>query len=318
MLRVAVAGASGQMGREVINAIADEQYVEDVALDTVLGRPQSDQIGMNAGKLAGVNSLLGPLEGAQEEFDVLIDFTVPAAALHFVSVCSDLNKPIVVGTTGFDAEGRERILHAAKKIPIVMTPNLSLTGNQLFRASEDAVRRLGGTDIDVEIIEVHHSAKRDAPSGTTLELGRRLLSGFLRQDEDDSAEAAFRVRRKEDLDEEYGDKYEAVVQRVAQAQRYRSATEATEATEARVYALEPTSSGNGQDDFSITIVVYRIACHFLCWHNVRFSLPKADEWLDITCEAPSRAVFAQGALQAAKFLKGRPAGLYGMKDVLGS
>ena len=308
MLHVAVAGALGRMGREVVKAITNEQ---GVVMGPKLGRPQSDQIGTNAGKLAGVNSLLGPLEGAQEKFDVLIDFTVPAAALHFVSVCSDLEKPIVVGTTGFDDEGRERILHAAKKIPIVMTSNLSLTGNQLFRASEDAFRRLGGKDIDVEIIEVHHRDKLDAPSGTTLQLGRSLLSGFLRQD--DSAEAAVCVRRKEYLDEEYGDKYEAVVQRVAQRNR-----SATEATEARVYALEPTSSGNGQDDFSITIVVYRIACPFLCWHNVRFSLPKADEWLDITCEVPSRAVFAQGALQAAKFLEDRPAGLYDMDDVLRS
>ena len=110
---------------------------------------------------------------------MLIDFTVPAAALHFVSVCSDLEKPIVVGTTGFDDEGRERILHAAKKIPIVMTSNLSLTGNQLFRASEDAFRRLGGKDIDVEIIEVHHRDKLDAPSGTTLQLGAELAVGLL-------------------------------------------------------------------------------------------------------------------------------------------
>ena len=275
------------MGREVVKAIdADQGF----ALGAAWGRLQ--------GGLADGNG-----------FDVVIDFTVPAAALQAVSLCGDQGKPIVVGTTGFDAEGRARIARAAQKIPVVLSSNLSLTGNQLFRAGEDACRRLGGKNLDVEIIEVHHSKKLDEPSGTTLQLGQRLLAGFWPEG---GVEVARRIRRREDLDETHADRCEAAVRPVLQ--RY---GQGTDAARPRVYVLDPVANVGGVDGGRVTITVYRVDCPFLCWHNVRLSLPNADERFDIAGEVPSRAVFAQGALRAAKFLEGRAAGLYGMEDVLG-
>ena len=300
MLRVAVAGAAGRMGRELIQAIADQR---DLALGAALARPRSNWVGEDAGELAGVGCLQVPLDdslaGAREKFDVLIDFTVPSAALQAVAVCSELNKPLVIGTTGFDAEGRASIRDAARKIPILLTSNLSPAGNLLFKASHEAARSLGGA-CEVEILEGHQLRKLDMPSGTTLQLGRSVLAGVL---DKDAAEAAVCVRR-EDLDEKYDEKYKAV------AQGYNSATKAV------VYVLQPTNGEQEWSPFNVTIVVHRVDCPFLCRHTVKFFNPKTEESLESTCEVPHRAVFAQGALRAAKFLNGRPAGLYDMQDVL--
>ena len=301
MLRVAVSGAAGRMGREVIRAIAEER---GLALGAALARPKSDQIGKDAGELAKVGSLQVPLEdslaGAGGKFDVLIDFTVPAAALQAVSICSGLNKPLVVGTTGFDAESRALIREAALKIPILLTSNLSPAGNLLFKASHEAARSLG-RDCEVEILEGHHLRKLDMPSGTTLQLGRSVLADVLGQD---AAEAAVCVRRA-DLDAKYNEKYRAATQ------GYNSETKA------EVYVLQPPAGEHGGNAFSIRMVVHRVDCPFLCRHTVQFSIPGTEESLASTCEVSRRAVFAQGALRAAKFLNGRPARLYDMQDALG-
>ena len=300
MLRVAVSGAAGRMGQELVQALADGQ---DCALGAALVRPQSGQIGRDAGAAAGVGCLNAPLQdslaGARDEFDVLIDFTVPTAALHIASVCAELDKPLVVGTTGFDAAGRERIRDAASKIPIVLTSNLSPAGNLLFKSSREAAGALG-KDSEVEIIEGHQLRKLDIPSGTTLQLGRNVLAGVLGRE---AAEAAVCIRRK-DLDEEYDEKHRAV------AASYSSPTKAV------VYVLQAAPDAHGESAFGVTIVVHRVDCPFLCRHSVRFFVPKTEETLASTCEVPRRAVFAQGALRAAKFLMGRPAGLYDMQDVL--
>ena len=193
MQRVAIAGAAGRMGRTLVQAVAADA---DLALGAALERPAMPLIGQDAGELAGVGGLQVPvgdsLAGALPQFDVLIDFTVPAATLEAVSVCRGAGKSLVIGTTGFDAEGLQRIRAAARDIPILMAPNMSLGVNLLFQLIEQAARALGDA-FDVEILEAHHRHKIDAPSGTALRMGQILAEALGR----DLAETAVYARQGE-------------------------------------------------------------------------------------------------------------------------
>ena len=193
MQRVAIAGAAGRMGRALVQAVAADA---DLTLGAALERPAMPLIGQDAGELAGVGGLHVPvgdsLAGALPQFDVLIDFTVPAATLEAVSVCRGAGKSLVIGTTGFDAEGLQRIRAAARDIPILMAPNMSLGVNLLFQLIEQAARALGDA-FDVEIIEAHHRHKIDAPSGTALRMGQILAETLGR----DLAETAVYARQGE-------------------------------------------------------------------------------------------------------------------------
>lgn len=193
MQRVAIAGAAGRMGRALVQAVAADA---DLTLGAALERPAMPLIGQDAGELAGVGGLHVPvgdsLAGALPQFDVLIDFTVPAATLEAVSVCRGAGKSLVIGTTGFDAEGLQRIRAAARDIPILMAPNMSLGVNLLFQLIEQAARALGDA-FDVEIIEAHHRHKIDAPSGTALRMGQILAEALGR----DLAKTAVYARQGE-------------------------------------------------------------------------------------------------------------------------
>lgn len=171
MTRVAVTGAAGRMGRTLIQAIHSS---DDLSLGAALERPDSTLLGSDAGELAGVGRLNvevgADAAGAADAFDVLIDFTVPQAALAHLAVCEDAGKAMVIGTTGFDAAGHERVRAAAKRIPILMAPNMSVGVNLTFKLVEMAARVLGD-GVDVEIIEAHHRHKIDAPSGTAVRMG---------------------------------------------------------------------------------------------------------------------------------------------------
>lgn len=193
MQRVAIAGAAGRMGRALVQAVAADA---DLALGAALERPAMPLTGQDAGELAGVGGLNVPLGDslakALPQFDVLIDFTVPAATLEAVSVCRGAGKSLVIGTTGFDAEGLQRIRAAARDIPILMAPNMSLGVNLLFQLIEQAARALGD-EFDVEIIEAHHRHKIDAPSGTALRMGQILAEALGR----DLAKTAVYARQGE-------------------------------------------------------------------------------------------------------------------------
>lgn len=171
MIRIAVAGASGRMGRALIET---SQRAEGVRLTAAFEREGSDFLGLDAGELAGVGTLRVPiasdLRAALERFDVLIDFTRPEATLAHLEVCADAGRRMVIGTTGFDESGIHRIQEASRRIPVVFSPNMSVGVNLCFKLVDLAARVLGEA-VDVEIIEAHHRHKIDAPSGTAVRLG---------------------------------------------------------------------------------------------------------------------------------------------------
>ena len=176
-VRIAVSGAAGRMGRMLVAAIAE---ADDLALAAAVDHPQSPHTGADAGELAGVGSanvsIGGPLHDPDASaFDVLLDFSAPQATLAALNVCAAQGKPAVIGTTGFDDAGMEAIRHAAQSVPILLSPNMSVGVNVVFKLVEAAARALGD-DVDVEVFEAHHRHKVDAPSGTAVRLGEILAS----------------------------------------------------------------------------------------------------------------------------------------------
>ena len=166
MLRIAIAGASGRMGRMLIDAVLD---ADDTTLVAALDRDDAPSIGTPAATATDV-VVTADLADALATSDVLIDFTQPAATLVHLAACADHGVRLVIGTTGFDAAGRDAIAAASARTGIVFAPNMSVGVNVLFKLIADATRALA-TGYDVEIIEAHHRHKVDAPSGTAVRIG---------------------------------------------------------------------------------------------------------------------------------------------------
>jgi 4-hydroxy-tetrahydrodipicolinate reductase len=172
-IKLAIAGASGRMGRMLIEAaLADPAMEVAVALDRAdsaeLGRDCGDFLGRRTGAAIGAD--LDRLAGA----DVLIDFTRPAGTAAHLAACRRHGVKMVIGTTGFDEAGKSAIQAAAESIAIVFAPNMSVGVNATLRLLEVAAAILAG--YDVEIIEVHHRHKVDAPSGTALKMGEVIAA----------------------------------------------------------------------------------------------------------------------------------------------
>ncbi|MGE0623534.1 MAG: 4-hydroxy-tetrahydrodipicolinate reductase [Pseudomonadales bacterium] len=179
--RIAVTGAAGRMGRTLIQLISE---ADDLQLGAAFERPDAPTLGRDAGELAGVGALgvavTADAAAALDDFDVLIDFSVPDATLALLPVLIRAGRKVVIGTTGFDAAGERAIDEAARHIAILKAPNMSVGVNVVFQLVEMAARVLGD-DVDVEIIEAHHRHKIDAPSGTAVRLGE-ILAGALGRD----------------------------------------------------------------------------------------------------------------------------------------
>lgn len=172
MTRIAVNGAAGRMGRTLIEAIAANP---DTVLSAAIERSDSTLLGADAGELAGIGRngvrVVGGLEEVVDAFDVLIDFSSPAASAANARLCAGDGKAMVVGTTGFDAAQLEQVRAAARAVPLCMSSNFSTGVNLCFRLLDIAARVLGDT-VDIEISEAHHRHKVDAPSGTALSMGQ--------------------------------------------------------------------------------------------------------------------------------------------------
>lgn len=170
-MRIAIVGVAGRMGRALVEAC---QQAEGVRLGAAIGRAGSSHVGSDAGELAGIGrigvAIADDVPKVVGDFDVLIDFTLPEATLDHVAVCAAHGKRIVIGTTGFSDAQKAEIKQAARKIPIVMAPNMSVGVNLCFKLIEIAAQVLGDK-VDVEIVEAHHRHKVDAPSGTALRMG---------------------------------------------------------------------------------------------------------------------------------------------------
>jgi 4-hydroxy-tetrahydrodipicolinate reductase len=157
-VRVAIAGASGRMGLALMEAAAT---TEGVALGAAMDLTASTWGGVSIGT---------DVAGALQDADVLIDFTRPAGTLAHVRACVAAKRGLVIGTTGFEPAQLDEIRKAAAEIAIVMAPNMSVGVNVVLKLVEMASKALG-PDYDVEVFEMHHRKKLDAPSGTALKLG---------------------------------------------------------------------------------------------------------------------------------------------------
>ena len=169
-VRVAIAGASGRMGKMLIDAALADQ---DIALAAAFDRQGSPAAGRDVAESSGAESgiIVGDDPGqAIAAADCLIDFTRPEATLAVLPHAVRLGKSVVIGTTGFDDAGKAAIADAARHVPIVFAPNMAVGVNAVFRLLELAARILG-EGYDVEVIEAHHRHKVDAPSGTALRMG---------------------------------------------------------------------------------------------------------------------------------------------------
>ena len=177
MANIAIVGAAGRMGKTLIEAVqADEQA--QLTAGTVVA--DSSLVGVDAGEVAGIGkngvALVTSLDNA-DDFDILIDFTTTDATMAHLDWCVANNKSIVIGTTGFSDEQKERIQTAGQTIPVVFAPNMSVGVNLCFKLLDMAARVLGDT-VDIEVIEAHHRHKIDAPSGTALGMGEVLAKAL--------------------------------------------------------------------------------------------------------------------------------------------
>ncbi len=169
MTDVAVAGAAGRMGRILVAALGAEPTLR---LSAAFEHSDSPFLGSDSGSVAGSvpNDILLRADLAAANWDVLIDFSTPAAVLEHLHFCRDNGRRMVIGTTGLNASQKQSLEGAAKDIAIVFSPNMSVGVNLCFHLIEQAARALG-KEADIEILEMHHRDKTDAPSGTALRMG---------------------------------------------------------------------------------------------------------------------------------------------------
>jgi 4-hydroxy-tetrahydrodipicolinate reductase len=254
------------MGQSLVRALREATAASTLRLSGALASAESSRLGQDAaadGAATGVTVTADPRVSLACAA-VAVDFSLPQCVADHTRACIEAGVPILVGTTGFDAASRAVIELAARKIPVLIAPNTGIGVNVMARLVATAARALG-PGYDVEIGEVHHRMKRDAPSGTALALGEAV--------------AAARGQLLSSV---------AVFERRG--------------------AAAPRGPG------TIGFAVMR-AGDVVGEHTVIFA--GAGERIEITHRATDRIIFARGALTAAAWLLGQPAGLYGMENVLG-
>jgi 4-hydroxy-tetrahydrodipicolinate reductase len=264
-MRLVIAGASGRMGRELVRAVAARK---DMVLAGAFDRPGAPQLGGDAGTVAGLQPLgvtisPGPV-GLLEKADAVIDFTVPAATVQLSEKVRRAGLIHIIGTTGLEAQHMRVIAETAKSCAVVQSGNMSLGVNVLAVLVRQAAAALG-PDWDIEIVEMHHNRKIDAPSGTALLFGQAAAEG-----------------RKVAL-----------------------ADVRTPAREGETGARKPGTIGFAALRGGTVVGEHTVM------------LAGAGERIELTHRAEDRGLFATGALKAASWALGKPAGLYSMADVLG-
>ncbi|MGB3288723.1 MAG: 4-hydroxy-tetrahydrodipicolinate reductase [Burkholderiaceae bacterium] len=175
-MRIAIAGADGRMGRMLIEAVLQSP---DLTLTVALDRKGSACIGQDAGTFLGqeTGAIVTDDLDALAQADCLIDFTRPEGTLAHLQACIRHGTKCVIGTTGFDEQGKQAIQAASQKIAIVFAPNMSVGVNATLKLLEMAAKLLN-SGYDVEVFEAHHRNKVDAPSGTALAMGEAVASAW--------------------------------------------------------------------------------------------------------------------------------------------
>jgi 4-hydroxy-tetrahydrodipicolinate reductase len=235
MIKLGIAGASGRMGRRIFELASHDREFE---LSLALEKKGTPMIGKDLGKLKISSSPDGVFL-----IDVLVDFTTPEATESNLDYVAKYKKALVLGTTGLNDSQLKKVEDVSKIVPIVFSPNMSVGVNVLFAILPEIAKRLG-PDYNIEIIEAHHKAKKDAPSGTAKKFGQILA----------------------------------------------------EATKKEM-PIHSIRLGDIVGDHTV----------IFCGNSER---------IEIKHQAHSRDLFAVGALKAAKWVFGKPAGLYSMLDVL--
>jgi 4-hydroxy-tetrahydrodipicolinate reductase len=176
-LKVVIAGCSGRMGHALLEGVfADGELVLHAALD----RADNPQLGRDAGEQFGLTSgvkVISDIDIALKNADVLVDFTRPEASMAYLAACQKHQVKMIIGTTGFSVEEKQAIEVASKNIAIVFAPNMSVGVTLLINLVEQAARVLN-EGYDIEVVEMHHRHKVDAPSGTALRLGEAAAHGL--------------------------------------------------------------------------------------------------------------------------------------------
>ena len=176
-VRIAIAGASGRMGRMLVETTLKSS---DLVLVAAFDQADSPFIGKDAGELVGAPcgvTVTSDVAAGLAKADCLIDFTRPEGTLHHLELARTVGCGMVIGTTGFSAEGKAAIAAAAEQIPVVFAPNMAVGMNAVFKLLDVAARILN-EGYDVEIIEAHHRLKVDAPSGTALRMGEVVANAL--------------------------------------------------------------------------------------------------------------------------------------------
>lgn len=184
-MKIAIAGASGRMGRMLIEAVLD---ANDAQISGALDVPACPTLGLDCGLPLGRQTgvaIAAELEKGLAGAETLIDFTRPEGTLKHLAYCAAHGIKMVIGTTGFDAAGKAAIAEAAKKTAIVFAPNMSVGVNVTMKLLELAAKNFSH-GYDIEILEAHHRHKVDAPSGTALKMGE-VIAGALGKKLDDVA-----------------------------------------------------------------------------------------------------------------------------------
>ncbi|WP_029012143.1 4-hydroxy-tetrahydrodipicolinate reductase [Niveispirillum irakense] len=264
-MRIGIVGGAGRMGQMLIREVA---ATKDATLSGATERPGAGAVGRDLGTLVGLEPMgLTLTDDAPTLFansDAVIDFTSPAATLAHAELAASLRTALIVGTTGLSSDDHAKLAEAATRTPLVVSANFSL-GVTLLAGLVRKVAATLGPDWDIEVLEMHHRHKVDAPSGTALALGR--------------AAAAGRGVALEDVKDAVRDGH-------------------TGARRAGDIGFATLRGGDVVGD-----------------HTVMFATDA--ERLELTHKAGSRAIFARGAVRAALWAAGKPAGLYSMDDVLG-
>ncbi|MBN1766445.1 MAG: 4-hydroxy-tetrahydrodipicolinate reductase [Sedimentisphaerales bacterium] len=262
MITIGVTGAVGRMGRRIIALAEEAGDLQVVAALEVAGH---ELLGQDAGLTAGVKKLnVAISEQPQVKPDVMIDFSLPASTEKWIDYCGENGIAMVIGTTGLSEAHQEKMRQAGHKTAVLWGANMSLGVNLLFKLVAEVAASLPD-DYDMEIVEAHHRFKRDAPSGTALELARKM----------------------------------------AQARGW----------------PWPACLVHGREGKDALRQEKTIGMHavrggdIVGEHSVMFSA--LGETVSLGHRAHSRDTFVRGALQAARWLKGKQPGLYSMFDVLG-
>lgn len=167
MVKIAVSGALGKMGKRIINLIGQDA---DLRLVAALERKGHSNIGTSAG---GVKVSDNPTD--IKEADCLIEFSTPQATLEHLDFALQYKKPMIIGTTGLNDQQKNKIMNSSRHISIVFSPNMSIGVNLLFNLVKEAAEKLGG-GYTVDMVEAHHLHKKDAPSGTAKRLAEIVKS----------------------------------------------------------------------------------------------------------------------------------------------